>query len=494
MAAHLIRRLVALALIAVTAATTSACRDNPEGAPHVLVIGGEPRLRDPAAGPLAPPDAVLLSSVAQGLVRFDAAGNIVGGLAERWNVSDDGLSYIFRITPAEWPDGRKITAHQVARALKRQLASRSRNPLKDALGAVEDVVAMTERVIEIRLVAPRPNLLPLLAQPEMGILRDGHGTGPFAVAPAGEGQGGLRLTRDIMSADDEVTRREEVLLGGAAAEQAVREFTAGKAHLVLGGTFADLPYAQRTRLPRNSLRFDPAMGLFGLVAARSDGPLEEADVRRLLSRAIDRDALVRGLNVPALAARATLLEPGLDGLPAPVQPAWLGTPVADRRPALLAEAQRLFPDGEKPVIRIFLPEGPGAELLLNRLRADWGVLGFTVERARTAAAADFRLLDVVAPSSSPAWFLRNFRCGIAPVCDEEIDQLLDTARTTLIPAQRYALLYESALRIDDAQLFIALAAPVRWSLVADRIEGFVGNRYARHTLVDLEQSPRRGGL
>ena len=37
-------------------------------------------------------------------------------------------------------------------------------------------------VIEIRLVAPRPNLLPLLAQPEFAILRGAQGTGPFKLA------------------------------------------------------------------------------------------------------------------------------------------------------------------------------------------------------------------------------------------------------------------------------------------------------------------------
>ena len=63
--------------------------------------------------------------------------------------------------------------------LKRQLRRASRNPLKDTLGAVEEVVAMTDRVIEIRLRAPRPNLLQLLAQPEFGLIREGQGTGPF---------------------------------------------------------------------------------------------------------------------------------------------------------------------------------------------------------------------------------------------------------------------------------------------------------------------------
>ena len=38
---------------------------------------------------------------------------------------------------------------------------------------------MTDRVIEIRLSAPRPNLLQLLAQPEFALSREGLGTGPF---------------------------------------------------------------------------------------------------------------------------------------------------------------------------------------------------------------------------------------------------------------------------------------------------------------------------
>src|SRR5207342_3173680 len=152
------RRLVALLLIPAIVLVPAACRQQRQGAVKAIVIGGEPKIRDPALGPLAPEDAVLLQNVAQGLVRFDASGNIVGGLAERWNVSDDGLSYIFRIASRNWPDGTKITAQQIAKLLKRQLADRSHNPLKDSVGAIDDIVAMTDRVIEIRLLAPRPNL------------------------------------------------------------------------------------------------------------------------------------------------------------------------------------------------------------------------------------------------------------------------------------------------------------------------------------------------
>jgi oligopeptide transport system substrate-binding protein len=485
----LFQRALALLMIPALAAMPAACRRKPEGSVKVVVIGREPQLRDPALGPLAVPDAVLLQNVAQGLVRFDASGNIVAGLAERWNVSDDGLSYIFRIASTDWPDGRKINAQQVARLLKREIGPRSKNPLKDSLGAVEDVIAMTDRVIEIQLAAPRPNLLALLAQPELAILRSGFGTGPFqldsALGPAGE----LRLVREISASDEDTSRREEAVLSGSAAPDAVRDFVAGNTDLVLGGSLADLPYAQRVRLPRGSLRFDPASGLFGLVPARANGLLSNSDVRALLSQALDRDALVAAFDVPGLAARATVLEPGLDGVPTPVEPPWAATPPAQRRAALMASAARLFRGKQKPTIRVLLPQGPGADILLTRLQADWSVLGLTVARAATLADADLKLLDAVAPSTSPAWFVRQFHCGTAILCDVDVDTLLDAARQSPVPAQRYALLAEAAGRIDNDVLFIPIAAPIRWSLVARSIQGFAGNRFARHTLTDLEQTP-----
>jgi peptide/nickel transport system substrate-binding protein len=484
------RRLIALLLIPSLAFAASACRPQPQGAVKAVVIGAEPKLRDPALGPVQPSDAVLLANVAQGLVRFDASGNIVPGLAERWNMSDDGLSYIFRIASMKWPDGQKVTAPQVARLLKRQLALRSRNSLKDALGAVDDIVAMTDRVIEIQLVAPRPNLLSLLAQPEFAIFRGSGGTGPFSPVWTGGPGGELRLSRELAVGEDEVPEREEVLLAGAPAADAIRDFAAARNDLVLGGTFADLPLTRRIKLARNALRFDPASGLFGLAPTHNGGVLDKPDVRRLLSQTLDRANFIGALGVPGLDARATLLEAGLDGVPAPVAPAWFSTPLGDRLPALRTEAARLF-GKTMPPIRVALPDGPGSDLLFQELTRDWGAIGLTVERAPNAGAADFALVDEVAPSTSPAWFVRHFRCDVVPVCDAGADELMDAARQSPVPAQRYALLVQAAGRIDDAQLFIPIAAPVRWSLVSNRVQNFAGNRYARHTLTDLEQQPGR---
>lgn len=480
-------RALGLALSLGLALLAGGCDREIEGAAKVAVIGPQPRLKDPAAEPLSAGDAVLLINVAQGLVRFDARGQVEPGLAERWTVSDDGLSYIFRLAAAEWPAGGKINAHQVARILRRHVAQASLNPIRDTMGAVSEIVAMTDRVLEIRLNAPRTNLLQLLAQPEFALVRNGQGSGPFVLRDRRRPGGPLWLRRTITGLDGEEEQHEDVWLSGAPAQAAVERFLAEEFDLLLGGTFADLPLVQAERLPRRALVFDPAIGLFGLVPTRARGPLADVELRRLLSQAVDRAALAEALGVPGLVGRATLLEPKLIGVADPIAPPWTAVPLGERRPELITAADRLFGAEERPLLRIRLPEGPGAELLLRRLAEDWALLGIRVERAPRGVPADLRLVDAVAPSDSPAWYLRQFRCGTAPLCDPEADTLLEAARGAPVPAQRGALLMEAARRIDEAHLFLPLSAPVRWSLVSGRIDGFAGNRFARHTLTGLEQ-------
>src|SRR5262245_54582499 len=90
-----------------------ACGRDSGEVTRVAVIGAEPKLVETVSAPLTPGDALIRSNMAQGLVRFDERGQVIPGLAERWNVSDDGLSYIFRLQTGEWPDGRKIRADEV---------------------------------------------------------------------------------------------------------------------------------------------------------------------------------------------------------------------------------------------------------------------------------------------------------------------------------------------------------------------------------------------
>lgn len=476
-------RLFFAATVAV--ALLAGCKERDESAVRVTVIGDTPALVDPSAGPMEPAERVLVQNVAQGLVRFDPLGNIEPGLAERWNVSDDGLSYIFRLSSGEWPGGRKITAQDVARILRKQLGRQSRNQLKDTAGAVAEVVAMTDRVLEIRLIAPRPNLLQLLAQPEFGLVRQGEGTGPFQLEGDSEENQALRLERELPVPDGEEPLTERVELIGRPAREAIRAFADGQTDIVLGGTFADLGLALGASLPRGTLRFDPVAGLFGLMPARTAGPAADPEVRALLDQSIDRAALVAALGVPDLEARASILQPAPDGAAA-VTPEWAAVPLGERQPQLVQTARQLFGE-EPPLIRIALPEGPGAAIVLQRLRIDWAPLGVTVEPAGKGAPADFHLVDEVAPSLSPAWFLRTFRCAAATICSEEADELLAAARLAPVAEQRAALFAEAERQMREAVLFIPIAAPVRWSLVSRAIPGFAENRFGQHPLTRLRE-------
>jgi peptide/nickel transport system substrate-binding protein len=96
----------------------------------------------------------------------------------------------------------------------------------------------------------------------------------------------------------------------------------------------------------------------------------------------------------------------------------------------------------------------------------------------------------VAPSTSPAWFVRSFRCGVAPICSEGADNLMNAGRDTKNAVERAALLAEAGRIIDEEILFIPIAAPVRWSLVGD-LPGFAENIFARHPLSGLREKPSR---
>ncbi len=105
-----------------------------DGPVTVSAIGSNPVLADPARGALDTPARLLLDATAQGLVRFDASGQIEPGIAERWSVIDQGRSYIFRLRDSEWNDGERVTAAEVVKVLRRQLAPGSHNvlsPLSD---------------------------------------------------------------------------------------------------------------------------------------------------------------------------------------------------------------------------------------------------------------------------------------------------------------------------------------------------------------------------
>jgi peptide/nickel transport system substrate-binding protein len=459
------------------------CWRDETGPVAVSAIGGPPRLVNPNAAAIDPPSAFLFDATAQGLVRFDADGRIERALAQSWLISDDGLRYTFRIRRTEWAGGGRVTAQQVVARLRAAMARSSRNPLKPILGLIASVEPMTDQVLEFTLKAPRPNFLELLAQPEMAILQGERGTGPRRAAPVTDGA--MLLTLPPPDDDDLPDPADApIAIRGESAPFAVARFLAGGADLVLGGTAGDLPVVRAAEPPAALLQFDPVAGLFGLAFVRAEGPLAEVPVRRALSMALDRDAITAALAVPGLAPRLSLLPGGLEEVPEPALPDWAAAPLVVRR----QEAARTLAaaEGEEPLkLRVAMPAGPGYRLIFARLQRDWRAVGVEAERVAPGMVADLAFVDLVAPASMAAWYLRNFTCDRVRICSPEADQALALARETGNVAERRAHLAQADALMRDTTLFVPIAAPVRWNLVSARMTGFRRNAFGRHTAGEL---------
>ncbi len=70
---------------------------------------------------------------------------------------------------------------------------------------------------------------------------------------------------------------------------------------------------------------------------------------------------------------------------------------------------------------------------------------------------------------------------------------MDSARLATVADQRAAFISTANRLIEQRDLFIPLAAPVRWSLVGNRVQGFAENIVARHPLTGLGDRLSRDG-
>lgn len=464
-------------------AALASCGQAEDADIAVSVIGGPARAANPNTQVLDAPAAVMTGALMQGLVQFDAQGQIEPALAERWIVTDDGLSYIFRLRRAKWSDGTEVTAAQVAKSLRASLSPQSRNALKPMFGPVTEILAMTDTVLEIRLSEPQGNLLKLLAQPEMAVLRKGRGTGPYRIYRPLPHSVVLRpvLPDTAEDMDEDALQRMERRVRGEEAAMAVARFATGDADLVLGGTFNSYPLALASEVNPREIRRDAVPGLLGLVPARADGPIADRDVRRALAMAINRTAFVQRYAIPGWRATDAML-PSPIGTFIQAVPDW----AALDRSARLDRARRLI-DGSRITLRVALPDGPGGRLLFAQLAADWRQIGVRAVRVGRNEAADLRLLDSVAPVSVASWYLGRFRCPGLPLCSQTVTNTLSIMRRAK-PEERPRLMAEADQSLADDQLYIPIATPLRWSLVAPRLLGFADNSVAIHPLNRLERA------
>ena len=479
------------ALLLAVLLLTGCGRRSDAGPVVVSAIGGTPALADSSLGPLDTPSRLLMDATAQGLVRFDATGQIEPGIAERWIVIDNGMSYIFRLRDAEWSDGRPVSADEVVAILRRQIDARSRNPLLPFLSAIDEIVEMTPQVIEVRLKRPRPDLLKLFAQPELALFRARRpgGSGPFRVTETFRDGMMLRPAFDpSRSPDDDAAEpgpEQNVRLIGERASRAIARFSARDSDLVTGGTFADWPLLATVDIAQANQKVDPATGLFGLAIVSREGFLADAANRAAVARSVDRQAIVAAF-APWWNATAQLLPDRLDSAAAPATAAWVSPAGPTETPGPeLVRAWRAAHD-EPPMLRIALPQGPGATVLYGIVAAGLGRIGIATQRVEIEAEADLRLVDAVAPYDSGRWYLAT---ACRP-CSADAQAAIEAARDAPTLGLRATRIAEADVALAADVAYIPIARPIRWSLVALRLGQWQGNSRAWHPLNHLRNDTK----
>lgn len=487
------RSLLGCSMALAFAVGLSGCGDKNEGALAVALIGDESALSETPPD-LSPAARLLRSATSEGLVGFDAQGRVIPALADRWIVTDDGRSYIFRMRDGSWPDGSPITAETVRAQLKRALAQLRGSPLASDLADVADIRAMAGRVIEIRLTSPVPDLMTLLAQPELALPVKGGGTGPMTMQ-----RDGANLVLSLIPPERRgfpaepyfAERARKVQVRLESAKTAVDRFNAGEVDLVLGGGIDSLPLAGASGLLRGNVRLDPVIGLFGLAVENNTGFLANALNREALAMAIDRDALTSAFNIRGWQPTTRVVSPDVEGDLGLIGERWSGLTQEQRRSNALARVNQWKASGNKLApLRLAMPTGPGSRAVLERLKADFAAIGLAVIPVAEGAKADLRLIDSVARYGRATWFLNRLSCDAMPVCSAEGDARLSEARIAPDENQRARLLAEAEGLITASNGFIPLARPLRWSLVRTRLTGFALNPWGWHPLPPLALVPR----
>lgn len=439
------------------------------------------------------------AATAEGLVTLDEAGRVAPGIAERWIVTDDGASYIFRLRDSEWPDGEPITARGVRDALRADIRALRGTSLGLDLARVSEIRAMTGRVVEIRLSSPMPDLLQLLAQPELGLRREGRGASPMVATERededGEGAvaGGFLSTlppeaRGLPRSEDWQSEFRPVSVRSLSASKAREAFAAGDVELVLGGRLADLPLADTGALSRGTVRLDPALGLFGLEIASDEGFLADTGNREALALAIDRQQLLEPFNVAGWVPTTRYVAPDLPGDDGEVSERWQGLTIEQRRALALrrVNAWKGQSGTDDVTLSVFLPQGPGSDRLFQSLAANYSTIGVNIRRATNPNSAQLVLKDRTARYGAARWFLNQFHCTLTRgLCSQEADNLVAEANETSDPVQRARMIAAAERQMEAENWYIPFGAPIRWSLVRAGVEGFSENAWGIHPLFPL---------
>jgi ABC-type transport system substrate-binding protein/class 3 adenylate cyclase len=366
---------------------------------------------------------------------------IVPSLAERWEISDDGLRYIFRLREGlTWSDGTPLTARDVEFGIKRVLDPESPGSSVAVYFALEHgedtylgrntdwgavgVRALDDRTVEFRLNAPAPYFMSVMNRPDggpqprhalEGIADARVVSGAFEVAERTDERLVLRRRSERPGnvSEVELVRRE--------LADSVAEYERGEVDLVpirYTPVYADLmpePLHEDVRLGgagwSGYIRFD-----------HTDPVTGNRDFRRALAHAIDRDALAAACPANVVAASGGVVPPALQG----------HTPDIALRydPELALEClERSGFEGDLELSGL-----PAWDAIVETIAASWeSALGRRVSLRRGSAEGRVRITGWLPGYPDPEYFLRllfqsTSRTNEGGFADPVFDELIEAAR------------------------------------------------------------------
>jgi ABC-type transport system substrate-binding protein/class 3 adenylate cyclase len=390
-----------------------------------------------------------------GLLRLDQDLNVVPAMADNFRVSSDGLTYLFRIREgASWSDGEPVTASDFSFAWgqMREKGLRTAFLMED----VETAEALDERTLEIQLREPRNYFPFILASawsypwPEHKCRELGDdwrkpenlvGNGPFMLSEFDSEHAVLIANPHWIGPRGNVreVRFDFTLRGQAAAEEWRK------------GRFDVLPtytaYHRELAETENTVaEIVPELWL-QYVGFRADRPpFSNVLVRRAFAHALDRERLVRDagtLNRPV--TRGGAIPPAMPGHSHRVGLEY----DLERARALLEQAG--YPDGKGfPEVTVRVQRHGD---YFPALEEQWAALGVRLKESAPTGQQpkedlvqeehDVWLSGWSADYPDPDGVFRGFLRSDWPFyCDEEIEELLQRARSIADQGERMRLYHE----------------------------------------------------
>jgi peptide/nickel transport system substrate-binding protein len=262
----------------------------------------EPPHLDPTSAAAGAIDSVLYSNVFEGLTRFAADGSIVAGLAESWEISEDGLTYTFKLRGGvTFHDGTTMDAEDVKFSLDRINAADSANAQKALYAAISSVEVVDPLTVKLTLSEPNGNMLFNLAWGDAVIVA------PESIETIKQmpiGTGAFKFVGWVQSDRIDLARNDAYWGTPAKLETATFRFISDPTAAFAAMMAEDVDYFSAFPAPENLPQFE-ADPRFQVLVGSTEGetilstnnrlaPFDNKLVRQAIAFAIDRSAIIDG--------------------------------------------------------------------------------------------------------------------------------------------------------------------------------------------------------